>query len=108
MDSEKVRTLWDYKDGCLHWKIRPAIKIRVGDKAGCANKAGYLMVKYKGNNYYIHRLVWLWHGKELITGHHIDHIDHDKTNNKIENLQQITPADNYRRRPYVQLAKNKK
>lgn len=108
MKSEEVKALWDYRDGSLYWKVRPAIRIRIGDKAGCPNKAGYLMLKYKGTFYYVHRLVWLWHGKELIDGHHIDHIDHDKTNNSIENLQQLTPADNYRRRPYVQLAKGRK
>jgi hypothetical protein len=32
---------------------------------------------------------------------HIDHINHDRLDNRVENLQQITRSENFRRRKYV-------
>ena len=63
---------------------------------GCANKKGYLTVGINGKTRYVHQLV-----AECFLGHKIDgmnlvvdHIDNDKTNNNINNLQIITPRLN--------------
>ena len=63
------------------------------------NNVGYLRVrlynKGKGITFGIHQLVYICNNPtEDITGYEIDHIDCDKTNNKIENLRKVSPSDN--------------
>ena len=68
-------------------------------KAG-NNGSGYLFVRLcvnkKIKNYYVHQLVamaFLGHepcGHKLV----VDHVDNDKTNNKLDNLQLISSRDN--------------
>lgn len=86
-----VKEVFDYRDGCLFWK-QPARGRTVGKQAGFDTGKGYLVVNVKGRYFYTHRLVYLWHtGKwpDLI-----DHIDCDRSNNKIENLREADKSTN--------------
>ena len=38
----------------------------------------------------LHRVVWEYHHGTIPNGYHIHHIDHDKSNNAIENLKMLT------------------
>lgn len=64
------------------------------------NSSGYPIVRlYKGRqgkSFYIHQLVWTYFGNGVSNGRklHIDHIDNNKTNNRIENLQLLTSREN--------------
>jgi len=89
-----IKEWFDYKEGDLYWKKTPARQIKVGDKAGSLNAYGYIRVGFKGKEYMLHRLIWLWHNNKLIEGLQIDHINQCKTDNKIENLRQVTPSKN--------------
>ena len=51
----------------------------------------------KPKNYYIHRFEWECVKGVIPEGFVIDHIDSVKTNNKIENLQLLTLAENVRK-----------
>lgn len=44
----------------------------------------------------LHIAVWESHNGAVPKGHHIHHIDRDKTNNEIENLQCLTASENNR------------
>jgi len=46
----------------------------------------------------VHRIVFEAFRGPIPDGMHIDHIDHDRTNNRINNLQALTPAENMARR----------
>ena len=67
-------------------------RIRKGDIVGSKDTEGYLTINIEGTKYYIHRLVWLYHYGEWPDV--IDHDDHDRSNNKLDNLKNGTHSDN--------------
>lgn len=46
----------------------------------------------------LNRLVWMTFYGPIPEGLHVDHIDNDQTNNKLENLQLLTSTENNRKR----------
>ena len=100
LTTEEVRTILDYRDGELWWKERRRGR-QMTRPAGCFTSDGYRTIRLNGKLYPAHRLIWLWHGKELVNDLVIDHIDNNPSNNHIENLQQISQGDNARRSEYV-------
>jgi len=95
MDYITVRTTFDYCNGNLYWKTRPANCIHIGDKAGGFMADGYGQIQYSGEHYLIHRLIWLWH-HGYFPENQIDHIDRNRKNNRIENLREVTCQCNSR------------
>jgi len=93
--SEEVREIFEYKDGMLFWKMSPHQKIKVGERAGSIGGTGYRKIQLFKKTYKEHRLVWLWH-YPLNDDEILDHIDRDKTNNKIENLRVLSQSENNR------------
>ena len=65
----------------------------VGKPVDYAHNRGYRCMWLLEAPWLIHRLVWLWHHGELAS---IDHIDGDKTNNRIENLRAVSQEYNAR------------
>ena len=68
-------------------------------KKGLNDKGYYLFIisdkkLSKPKNYYIHRFEWECVRGDIPEGFVIDHIDSNKTNNKIENLQLLTVSEN--------------
>lgn len=80
-----------YEDGVLYWTT-PSTRRIVGGKAGSLHPSGYLKTEFLGKKYSIHRLVFLLHKGYMPTC--IDHIDGNKTNNRIENLRECTLSEN--------------
>lgn len=90
-----VKELFEYKEeGYLIWKV-DNIRIKIGDIAGAINKSkGYYRVGIDGKKYLLHRIIFLWHHGYLPK--YLDHIDKNKTNNRIENLRETTSQNNNR------------
>jgi hypothetical protein len=94
--QDKLKEYFNYNDGQLIWKKQPSTHIKVGDIAGNTNNRGYIQIKFLCNRFYAHRLIFF-----MFNGYfpqEVDHIDGNKTNNKIENLRQATPAQNRQNR----------
>jgi hypothetical protein len=88
IDPVKLHALFNYKDGVLIWKV----KNTKGKVAGSLKPHGYIVVEIDNKNIMAHWIVWAMH-----YGHfegQIDHIDGNRSNNKIENLRVVTQFQN--------------
>ena len=92
LTKEYLHTLFDYKDGELYWKIRPANCIQIGDKAGCLDTNGYYKIRIHKRMHGTHRIIFAMHHGYFPK--QIDHIDRNTKNNKIENLRDASAAQN--------------
>lgn len=73
-------------------------KSKIGKVASSRNKKGHIQMQVGGfGNYLVHRLAWLY-----VYGawpkNQIDHIDGDKSNNRIANLRDVTNSENSQNR----------
>jgi len=87
---------YDKITGLFTWKTKVSRKIVPGQITGCprANN-GYLRIGINGKTYYAHRLAWLFvYG--YFPEHQIDHINRDRTDNRIKNLREATQSCNSR------------
>ena len=84
-----------YEDGCLYW-AKPVFRSnsKPGDRAGCLASSGYRTVGYQGLMVLEHRIVWVLHHGEIPAGLEIDHINRNRSDNRIENLRLATPRQN--------------
>lgn len=88
---EELHDTFEYRDGTLYWKPKPGLPGNGynGKPAGAIMKSsGYVCIQFNRTNYKAHRLIWkMFYNEE--PQDLIDHIDTNKSNNKIENLQTI-------------------
>ena len=90
----RVRELFDYneKTGELIWKLKRRGRCKVGTVAGCLRPDGYNRIHVDGKNYLAHRLIYLFHYGNLPK--HIDHIDNNPSNSRVENLRECSHSQN--------------
>lgn len=73
-----------------------------GKSVGSLNPQGYLATTlYKnGKQYYflLHRLIWVIEGNSFEDGLVLDHVNHDKADNRISNLRMVTHKENSKNR----------
>lgn len=87
---------YDKDTGIFTWRVRKAYKTKVGGIAGTLEE-GYRYIAMNGKRYRAHRLAWLYTYGELPKGQ-IDHGDHNKDNNQIKNLRDVTSSQNSKNR----------
>ncbi len=96
LDASQLRNILHYnpETGEFRWLVRPAQRIQVGDNAGCLCKThGYVDIRIDNRLYKAHVLAWLYaHGEW--PGRFIDHIDQNRSNNRLANLRLATKAQN--------------
>ena len=90
--QSRLHELFDYKDGNLIWKVAKAAKLKVGDIAGYLDICGYIVIGVDYKIYRAHRLIYLYHNGYLPL--YLDHIDGNRSNNKIDNLRSATISQN--------------
>jgi hypothetical protein len=80
--------------GVFTWKFgRP--KAAAGAVAGGVNWKGYWLICIDGKKHRAHRLAWL-HTYGAMPKNTIDHINQNKMDNRIENLRDVTNAQNHK------------
>lgn len=91
---------YDQESGIIFWKCRrQGSHLKAGERAGRVGSTGYREITFllSGKRVTVkeHRLAWFLHYGAWPVGV-IDHIDHIKTNNKINNMRDITNQENIR------------
>jgi hypothetical protein len=89
LSLERLRQVLRYEPetGNFYWIHRDKIKKKLGTNASIVRSNGYLNICIDSQYYYTHRLAWFYVNSEWPNV--IDHIDGNKTNNKIENLRSV-------------------
>lgn len=93
---ETLREALDYnpKTGLLTWKINRLNGILGGAPAGCDDGHGYVQVRLWGRRLKAHRLAWaLHHGTDpgLLQ---IDHVNRNRSDNRVSNLRLVDAKGN--------------
>jgi hypothetical protein len=86
---EELRELLHYEPdtGLFRWKLNCRGKVKVGSVAGTSNGKGYIAIRVNGEKFVAHRLAWALYYNQDPGAIEIDHIDKNKSNNKIINLR---------------------
>lgn len=92
IDLQILSKLFNYDNGNLYWK-------ETGKKAGTPRKEGYIVIQINKIQYYAHRLIWSLLNGEIPSDKYIDHINRNKSDNKIENLRLVTNRENALNKP---------
>ncbi|WAL81350.1 HNH endonuclease signature motif containing protein [Pandoraea sp. XJJ-1] len=105
ISQAELRTLIDYdpSTGVVRWKPRQNLRrwnaLHSGKIAGSLNRSdGYMQICINKKNLRLHRVIWI-----LVNGdapfEHIDHINGNPTDNRLENLRAVTSRENMKNKP---------
>ena len=90
---------WFCYDGInLIWK-KSRGRMKAGSIAGCPNDTGRIRVRLFGRWYKAHRIIWEMHNGPIPEGYEIDHLDHDPSNNRLNNFRLVLGKENAKNRP---------
>lgn len=90
MTQDYLKEIFNYKDGHLLWK-NPIGRGKKGERAGCLF-SGRITIGLLGKRWLAHRLIFIYHNGFMPD--FIDHIDQNKSNNRIENLRPANKSEN--------------
>jgi len=79
----------------LKWKISPSTCVKIGDKAGTLTPQGYYQVRFGGQGFKNHRIIWALSKGFDPDQFEIDHINGDRGDNRIENLNLVSRRQNF-------------
>lgn len=88
---------YNFKTGIFTWKKSTARRIKVGAEVNGLGGGEYFYVTIKYRRYSLHRLVWLYiYGRW--PRYEIDHINHNRVDNRLKNLREVTRQGNSKNR----------
>jgi|FLMP01.1.fsa_nt_emb hypothetical protein len=92
LTQDMLHELFEYRDGDLIRKVSTSSNAAAGKIAGHVRRDGYRDIRINGKSYLTHRLVFLMHNGYLPK--QVDHIDNERSNNRIQNLRPATNSEN--------------
>ena len=102
MDDEQVERLREgfvYCDGHIyHSGPKMGLRSEFMDKpVGSYNPRGYLLAGINKKKLYVHRIIWMLLKGPIPEGYHVHHIDGNRLNNDINNLECLSPDEHKRK-----------
>ena len=96
LTQRRIKELLRYnkETGFFAWKIRRQ-GVTLGSKAGRVTSKGYTEIMLSGESYGAHRLAFLY-VEGAFPGNEVDHVNHDRSDNRWRNLRKITRDENHR------------
>jgi hypothetical protein len=93
---EELREFLHYEPdtGLFRWKVGRNWIAKVNSVAGTSDSEGYIIIKLNQRFIKAHRLAWALYHNQDPGSMQIDHIDQNKSNNKIVNLRLANPGPN--------------
>ena len=96
MNVARLHELFEYdqKSGQIFYR-NSAPRVTKGMRAGWLENTGYRRIRINGKAYLEHVIVWaMFYGE--FPAMEIDHVNHIRTDNRIENLRHVSKIDNGR------------
>ena len=84
---------YDPDTGYLYWRVTRGSRAKAGARAGSDHSAGYLETCINGARKLVHHVIWFMHNG--VWPKEIDHIDHDRKNNVLSNLREVTKSPSF-------------
>lgn len=101
---EEYNKKWYYDETSptgLRWAYTPTrskIKAKENDPAGYSKEVdGYYILHFHCGEISVHRVIWTLLKGDIPDGMQINHINNDRQDNRICNLEVVTPKENYRK-----------
>lgn len=80
------------EDGTVVWADNYGPRARKGKVVGTKDSSGYLQIKMDNYSVLVHRIIWIMFNESY--PEQLDHINRDRTDNRIENLRPATNTTN--------------
>lgn len=96
LTQDEALKVFNYSNGKLYWKIKSSYRLNIGDEAGYLKSSGYVAIAYAGKVYRAHRLIYLMFNGVIPKT--LDHINGNRSDNRIENLREATDSQNQHNR----------
>ena len=91
--TERIKYLLSYNSESGQLTRRVSVKgHHAGTVIGTPTEKGYLVAYVDGKSYRVHHLVWFYHHGNFAD--ELDHINRDRSDNRIENLRPCTHSQN--------------
>lgn len=89
---------YDPLSGEVRWKTGVS-NMMAGELAGAKHPSGYIVITFNSRTYKLHRLIWILLFGQIPDGFYLDHINGNRTDNRLQNLRLATNAQNQQNRP---------
>jgi hypothetical protein len=95
IDVDLLNEFFRYENGNLIRKVTTSSRAKAGDVVGYLHHSGYLHVRFNNSCFSVSRLIYALHFGDP-GDLYIDHINHIKDDNRIDNLRAVTHYENTR------------